>query len=48
MDASVNEGELPARLLLIDARRELQRRLAPSLTAVIQQHAGPSVLPRGE
>jgi DNA-binding NtrC family response regulator len=37
MDASVNEGELPARLLLIDARRDLQRRLAPSLVAEFEQ-----------
>lgn len=31
------DGELPARLLLIDARRELQRRLAPSLAAEFDQ-----------
>lgn len=37
MDASINEGELPARLLLIDGRRELQRRLAASLVAEFEQ-----------
>jgi DNA-binding NtrC family response regulator len=36
-DASIIEGELPARLLLIDARRDLQRRLAPSLAAEFEQ-----------
>jgi DNA-binding NtrC family response regulator len=36
-DASMNESELPARLLLIDGRRELQRRLAPSIIAEFEQ-----------
>jgi DNA-binding NtrC family response regulator len=36
-DASINESELPARLLLIDGRRELQRRLAPSIVAEFEQ-----------
>ncbi len=37
MDASDIRGELPARLLLIEARRDLGRRLAPSLAAEFEQ-----------
>ena len=36
-DTSTIEPDLPARLLLIEGRRELQRRLGPSLTAEFAQ-----------
>jgi DNA-binding NtrC family response regulator len=36
-DTSTIEPDLPARLLLVEGRRELQKRLAPSLTAAFAQ-----------